>query len=98
MNSQAVEIEILGRQTRVNCPVGQEESLKQAANELNNRLADMSTRSKGSSDLQIMTIAALNACYELCIQQRETLDRSTVETRINNITAQLDAALTTSNE
>ncbi len=41
MSSQAVEVEILGKLTRVNCPVGQEASLRQAAKDLDERLKEM---------------------------------------------------------
>ena len=38
MSNQAVEVEILGKLTRVNCPAGQEESLIRAAQDLNSRI------------------------------------------------------------
>ena len=91
MTSQAVEISILGRPTKINCPSGQEQALLQAADELNQRLVDMSSKVKGTSDLQLMTIAALNACYEL--QSREILDKESVEKDLNKLSVIIDNAL-----
>ena len=38
MSNQAIDVEILGKMTRVNCPAGQEESLITAAKDLDRRL------------------------------------------------------------
>lgn len=98
MSNQAVEIEILGKLTRVNCPEGQEESLRQAAEELNDRLKEMTERTKVSNTEKLLTIAALNVCYEL--QQAKQAENSTqdqVEKRIEQITASLDDALSNLN-
>jgi cell division protein ZapA len=65
MTNQAVEIEILGKLTRVNCPIGEEESLRKAASDLDNRLKEMTARTKVANVEKLLTIAALNACYEL---------------------------------
>ncbi|MCV5802267.1 cell division protein ZapA, partial [Escherichia coli] len=44
MSNQAIDVEILGKLTRVNCPTGQEESLVAAAKDLDRRLKEMSER------------------------------------------------------
>ncbi len=44
MSNQAVDVEILGKTTRVNCPSGQEASLIRAAQDLDQRLKDMAER------------------------------------------------------
>ncbi|WP_029807035.1 cell division protein ZapA, partial [Vibrio parahaemolyticus] len=46
MSNQAIDVEILGKVTRVNCPAGQEESLVAAAKDLDRRLKEMSERTK----------------------------------------------------
>lgn len=60
-----MEVEILGKLTRVNCPEGQEAALQAAANELNQRLTLLTERSKINNAEQLLTFAALNACYEI---------------------------------
>lgn len=60
-----MEVEILGKITRVNCPTGQEDSLVRAAQELDSRLREMADRTKVTNEVKLLTIAALNICYEL---------------------------------
>tara|TARA_Y100001956_G_scaffold16110_1_gene15601 strand:- start:10065 stop:10373 length:309 start_codon:yes stop_codon:yes gene_type:complete len=65
MSNQAVEVEILGRITRVNCPSGQEESLVKAAQRLDENLKDMAAKTKITNEVQLLTFVALNVCHEL---------------------------------
>ncbi|EPE37310.1 cell division protein ZapA [Candidatus Photodesmus katoptron] len=65
MSNQAVNVEILGKLTRVSCPSGQEDSLIEAAKDLDNRLKEMIKRTKVTNEVQLLTFAALNVCYEL---------------------------------
>ncbi|WED22229.1 cell division protein ZapA [Vibrio sp. JC009] len=93
MSNQAVEIEILGKMTRVNCPPGQEESLLNAAADLNERLQKMSEKTNVANTEKLLTIAALNACYEL--QQRKTDEESQKQMteRMEKLSASLEDAL-----
>jgi cell division protein ZapA len=94
MSSHAVEIEILGKLTRVNCPPGQEASLRQAAEDLDSRLSDMAERTKVSNTEKLLTIAALNVCYELQqLKNAENDQQSQIEKRIEQLSASLDEAL-----
>ncbi|RJX70514.1 cell division protein ZapA [Vibrio sinensis] len=94
MSNQAVEVEILGKLTRVNCPAGQEESLLQAAKRLDDRLKEMTSKTKVTNEVQLLTIAALNFCYEL-----ETRDNDSEQTqslmfeRMEKLNASLGDAL-----
>ncbi|MGF1741314.1 cell division protein ZapA [Vibrio profundum] len=90
MSNQAVEVEILGKLTRVNCPEGEEESLIQAAQDLDDRLKDMTSRTKVTNEVQLLTIAALNCCYEL--QQNNRLTKHQQSDWTNKV-AQLSASL-----
>lgn len=65
MSNQAVEVEILGRITRVNCPAGQEESLIKAAKRLDDNLQEMAEKTKITNEVQLLTFVALNFCHEL---------------------------------
>jgi cell division protein ZapA len=65
MSNQAVEIEILGKLMQVNCPPGQEDSLRSAATELDRRLKELSERTNIANPEKLLTFAALNVCYEL---------------------------------
>ncbi|WP_105900860.1 cell division protein ZapA [Vibrio gangliei] len=88
-----MEVEILGKLTRVNCPPGQEEALHAAANELNRRLNQMTERTKVHNIEQLLIIAALNACYEVQELKNEQSENQAMTQRIEQLSQQLDQAL-----
>ncbi len=94
MSNQAVEVEILGKLTRVNCPSGQEQSLIRAAQDLNSRIAEMSAKTKVTNELQLLTIAALNVCYELQSRSQEVKQKQdTLTEKMEQLSASLDDIL-----
>ncbi|MFB9135255.1 cell division protein ZapA [Vibrio olivae] len=95
MSNQAVEVEILGKLTRVNCPAGQEESLIRAAQDLNSRIEEMSSKTKVTNEVQLLTIAALNVCYELQSRSQDEAQRQhSLTEKMEKLTASLDGILT----
>ena len=64
IRTMILEIKILGKQTLVHCPQGQEEALLAAANQLNNHLQNMVEKTKINDKEQLLITAALNAIYE----------------------------------
>ncbi|MGO2499377.1 MAG: cell division protein ZapA [Vibrio litoralis] len=88
-----MEVEILGKLTRVNCPPGQEEALHAAAHELNRRLNQMTERTKVHNIEQLLIIAALNACYEVQELKDELSDSQQMAQRIEQLSKALDKAL-----
>ncbi len=94
MSNQAVDVEILGKVTRVNCPAGQEESLIGAARDLDRRLKEMADRTKVTNELKLLTIAALNISYELqTYQQQNSGQQQEISERIEKLTVSLEEAL-----
>ncbi|MGC9421260.1 MULTISPECIES: cell division protein ZapA [Vibrio] len=94
MSNQAVEVEILGKITRVNCPKGQESSLVRAAQDLDQRLKDMAERTKVTNEVKLLTIAALNICYELQTERQKQDDlHSQLNRRVDELANSLQAAL-----
>ncbi|HAS64422.1 MAG TPA: cell division protein ZapA [Vibrio sp.] len=93
MSSQAVEVEILGKLTRVNCPAGQEEALLQAAKRLNDRLKDMTDKTKVTNEVHLLTIAALNCCYDLEARDSSTQQQQELHEQLNERMEKLSASL-----
>ncbi|MGD8172913.1 cell division protein ZapA [Vibrio sp. TRT 21S02] len=94
MSNQAVEVEILGKLTRVNCPPGQEESLLLAAQDLDNRLKDMTSKTKVTNEVHLLTIAALNFCYELRAKNSNAeQEQNQITERMEQLTASLEDVL-----
>ncbi|GAD78578.1 cell division protein ZapA [Vibrio ezurae] len=93
MSSQAVEVEILGKITRVNCPVGKEDALRQAALNLDQRIKDMADKTKVANTEKLITIAALNICYELLEQEASSEIHQDITQRLEFLDDKLDKAL-----
>lgn len=94
MSNQAIDVEILGKVTRVNCPAGQEDSLAAAAKDLDRRLKEMSERTKVTNEIQLLTFAALNICYELHTKSYESNGQQReITERMEKLTASLENAL-----
>ncbi|MEL6115555.1 cell division protein ZapA [Photobacterium sp. SP02] len=94
MSSQAVEIEILGRTIKVNCPVGQETALRAAAADFDNRLNELSQRTKISNPEQLLMFTGLNICSELHNERKEFNNNAdSLSERIGQITETLTEAL-----
>ena len=94
MDNQAVDIKILGKQMQVNCPAGQEEALRNAATELDSRLKEMAERTKVTNPEKLLTIAALNVCYELQESKLEVERHKTqLAERMELLSASLEEAL-----
>ncbi|WP_264403807.1 cell division protein ZapA [Vibrio owensii] len=94
MSNQAIDVEILGKMTRVNCPAGQEESLITAAKDLDRRLKEMSERTKVTNEIQLLTFAALNICYELHTKSYESNgQQQEITERMEKLAASLESAL-----
>ncbi|MCG9785719.1 cell division protein ZapA [Vibrio mediterranei] len=94
MENQAVEVEILGKLTRVNCPPDQRETLIKAAQDLDNRLQEMSQRTKVTNELKLLTIAALNMSYELNNRSDESQQEvAKMNERMEQLAASLEDAI-----
>lgn len=94
MSNQAVEVEILGKITRVNCPTGKEDALRQAAQNLDQRIKDMAEKTKVANTEKLLTIAALNVCYELLEKEISSEIQHDIEQRLELLDGKLDKALT----
>ncbi|MDN3608199.1 cell division protein ZapA [Vibrio ostreicida] len=94
MNNQAVEVEILGKLTRVNCPEGQETSLREAAQRLDDRLKDMAAKTKITNEVQLLTFVALNFCHELESRDRVEQDHNVaVDEKLEQLITLLNDAM-----
>ena len=94
MSNQAVEVEILGKVTLVNCPAGQEESLISAAASLDERLKDMASKTKITNEVQLLTFVALNFCHELVTREDDSKqEQSALLERMELLTSSLDSAI-----
>lgn len=94
MSTKAVEIRILGRAMRVNCPTGQEQALIHAAKDFDRRLQELSQRTKVSNFEQLLTIAALNLSHEYHAEKKQQHeDKVELEWRLSQLEKYIETAL-----
>ncbi|EEX93296.1 hypothetical protein VIOR3934_16666 [Vibrio orientalis CIP 102891 = ATCC 33934] len=94
MSNQAVEVEILGKLMRVNCPAGQEESLINAAQRLESRLTEMAEKTKITNEVQLLTFVALNFSHELETRDSDSKqEQNALFERMEQLSASLDSAM-----
>ncbi len=92
--SEAVEINIMGRVYKLSCQTGQGANLRAAAAELNETLGQMRQRSRTSNNEQLAVMAALNFCHELALEKNKNRQYSeTMDQRIRMLQATIEDAL-----
>lgn len=64
MSQSTMDIKLMERHYKVNCPDGQEVALQQAADKLNSKLEQIRGATKLTHPEQIAVMAALNLCHE----------------------------------
>lgn len=93
-NAKTLELNILDRDYRVNCPDGAEADLRDAARFLNEKMAEIKTASSNAGKVlgtdRIAVIAALNITHDLLQLQQQQGDSGE---RLNKIHQMIDEAL-----
>lgn len=64
MSQRTMDINLMERHYKVNCPEGQEVALQQAADKLNQKLEHITKATRLTHPEQIAVMAALNLCHE----------------------------------
>ncbi|KLV06800.1 Z-ring-associated protein [Photobacterium aquae] len=94
MSNQAVEIQVLGRSLKVNCPAGQEDALKAAAADFDQRLKELADRTHINNTEQLLIFTGLNICNELHSERHEQQrNADKMSNRINEMQDLLEKAL-----
>lgn len=91
--SKIIEINILGRDFQINCPDGEEESLIQSVNHLNQKVNQLKDSGVVGFD-RILLMASLNIINESSNQNPDNLIQlKLVQEKLNNFDKILDQAL-----
>jgi cell division protein ZapA len=97
VSGDTLEITVHGRQYHVACAAEERAALREAADLLDRKMAEIAKQTKSTGErLAVMT--ALNLAHELLANRRqpgvsETFDSSAIARRIESIEARLDAVL-----
>jgi cell division protein ZapA (FtsZ GTPase activity inhibitor) len=73
MTQTMVKINLLGKDYHINCPKGQSDQLRQAVEELEQRITDTQSKTILQSNENILIMTALNMAGDL-LEQKATLD------------------------
>lgn len=91
--SKIIEINVLGRDFQINCPDGEEESLMQSVNHLNQKVNQLKDSGIVGFD-RILLMASLNIINESSNQNPDNLIQlKLVQEKLNNFDKILDQAL-----
>jgi len=91
--SKIIEINVLGRDFQINCPDGEEESLMQSVNHLNQKVNQLKDSGVVGFD-RILLMASLNIINESSNQNPDNLIQlKLVQEKLNNFDTILDQAL-----
>ncbi|SUB24353.1 cell division protein ZapA [Avibacterium avium] len=96
MSSQnnSIELSVLGQILRLNCPVEQQDDLRQAARALDQRVSEMKERTGILQLDKVLSIVALNLSYELIQQAQKTqMIENAVSTQIQQLGSSLQTVL-----
>ena|SRR5690554_6237974 len=91
---QRMDIRLMDRNYKVNCPAGQEVALQQAADRLNKKLETIRSATKLSNPEQIAVMAALNLCHEFAQHEKTQQQRiADLEEKLQLLQATLEQAM-----
>ena len=94
MSQRTLDIRLMERNYKVNCPAGQEIALQQAADRLNTKLETIRGMTKFSNPEQIAVMAALNLCHEFAQQEKQQQQRiADLEEKLQLLQATLEQAM-----
>ncbi|WP_432451840.1 MULTISPECIES: cell division protein ZapA [unclassified Agarivorans] len=92
--AQGVDIILLGKSYRVACPEGEEDKLRQAADELSQRLQTLKEKSRVSSTEHLAIMVGLHLAYELHNEQAKNQNYAdNMNQRIKDLQYTIERAL-----
>ncbi|MFN7097394.1 MAG: cell division protein ZapA [Gammaproteobacteria bacterium] len=94
MQSDHASVQLLDRSFTIRCPAEKKDQLKQAANQLNQRLNSMRQNGKAVEFEELLAIVALNVMYDLnALQQQVNADSKGLQLTLKQLHANVEAAL-----
>jgi len=89
-----VVVNILEREYRITCPVGEEEALQAAACHLDERMKEVKTNGKVVGTDRIAVMVALNVTHELmALSPEHGLPYDNISSRLKSLQEKVDLAL-----
>lgn len=91
--SKNIELHIFGQVLRLNCPQEQQDALRAAASQLEQRVGEFKERTGILQMDRILSIVALNLTFELEQERQKSFQQDSVMARIQQLDTSLSNAL-----
>ncbi len=92
MSEQMIEIQVLGQSFRFNCQPEQRQALRDAAKNLDNRVAEMKERTGMLNLDKVLSVVALNLSLELLQEKEKTNStKNALENQLEQLTRSLES-------
>jgi cell division protein ZapA len=93
MSTQAIEVIVFDKTYRIDAPVSEQETLKQAAKYLDGKMKEIRTASRSLEAERVAVLAALNICHELFESKKQGDIAPKIGQALQMLTAKIDKAL-----
>ena len=93
MSTQAIEVMIFDKSYRIEAPISEQETLKQAAKYLDEKMKEIRQAARGLEAERVAVLAALNICHELFENKKQNDMAQKMEQALQMLTGKIDKAL-----
>jgi cell division protein ZapA len=97
MSTQPIEVIIFDKSYRIESPVNEQETLKQAAKYLDERMKEIRQSARGLEGERVAVLAALNICHELFENKKQNDMAQKMGQALQMLTGKIDKALAQTN-
>ena len=97
MSTQPIEVIIFDKSYRIESPVNEQETLKQAAKYLDERMKEIRQSARGLEGERVAVLAALNICHELFENKKQNDMAQKMGQALQMLTGKIDKALAKTN-
>ncbi len=97
MSTQPIEVIIFDKSYRIESPVNEQETLKQAAKYLDEKMKEIRQSARGLEGERVAVLAALNICHELFENKKQNDMAQKMGQALQMLTGKIDKALAQTN-
>lgn len=97
MSTQPIEVIIFDKSYRIESPVNEQETLKQAAKYLDEKMKEIRQSARGLEGERVAVLAALNICHELFENKKQNDMAQKMSQALQMLTGKIDKALAQTN-
>lgn len=93
MSSQTVDVVIFDKTYRIESPTEEQETLKQAAKYLDEKMKEIRQAARGLESERVAVLAALNICHEMFENKKQSDMAQKIGQALQILTGKIDKAL-----